>query len=141
MPLTLITALALAVLLEGIVFGAYCSTLEEGDGCCYPGQTPPGSPYSAYGRYRHRRRSSARTGSGGGGGGGGRRTGTVSAPAAATTNQRGGEDSHSSSSSTLVPSMSEVGSSPSPSPSSSSTLHQGRGYSLRQRIMRRASRG
>ncbi|KAK8065535.1 hypothetical protein PG997_012282 [Apiospora hydei] len=159
MPLTLLTCLVIAALVETLVFSAYCSTLDEGDGCCHPSSASEAggsSSYSAYGRYRRtRRRSSTKVGAHGSNdgsgcsGGSGRRTGTASAPAAMTSihHYQGGDGGvgnsiFSSSSATLIQSTSEGSLGRRSSNShTSGDLHYGQGYSLRQRIMRRASRG
>ncbi|KAK7967523.1 uncharacterized protein PG986_001800 [Apiospora aurea] len=154
MPLTLLTCLVIAALVETLIFSAYCSTLDDGDGCCYPSSASEAggssSSYSAYGRYsRTRRRSSTKVGAHGSDDGSGRRTGTVSAPAEMTRihHHQGGDGGvgnsmFSSSSATLIQSTSEVSLARRSSNShTSGDLHYGQGYSLRQRIMRRDSRG
>lgn len=161
MPISLITCLALAALVEAIVFSAYCSTLEEGDGCCYPGYAslagspPPSVPRRSRSR-RHRRghnditRHRAHSSGENRQPEGATTATTQTAPAANTTHQGvGGNDSgvggsSSSSAATLIPSSegdscSHSSSSSSGSGSGSSdgpALRRGHGYSLRQRIVR-----
>ncbi|KAK8003811.1 hypothetical protein PG989_003530 [Apiospora arundinis] len=152
MPLSLLTCLVLAAFVESLVFGAYYSTLEEGDGCCYPGvpswagSPPPSVHRRRRSTRRHRRphRDSTTRNRARGISGGSRRPpeqGTATAAPEATANQGDdgdGSGGSSSSSATLVPSMESESFSHSSSNSNNAgpALRRGHDYNLRQRIMR-----
>lgn len=157
MAVSLIACLALVALVEGLFFSAYCSTLEEGDGCCYPdfsswtgsptpsvsrGRTPSRRRRRRSNKNRHRPRVS----------GGSHQPSDATITAATRTSPAvnaishrvGGDDSNnggggnSSAATTLIPSSSgdSFGHRSSSSSTTGSALRRGRGYSLRQRIMR-----